>query len=134
VTTARIQSVSFVLFLLALPLASFGAVQDEVALWGAALVLFVVAGLLPPATRFLDLDDDAADEDEAEDAEDAEDEDEARRDRRPQQVAAPVDVPSHPGGVAPPPRTGPRLPDGGRAREQRRRADRPEPRDGGEST
>jgi hypothetical protein len=69
-TTIHVQSIAFVLFLLALPLASFGAMEGNELIWGASLALLVVAGILPAASRFLDLDD--GDEDDGDDGDQGE--------------------------------------------------------------
>ncbi|HSK93504.1 MAG TPA: hypothetical protein VLA76_05545 [Candidatus Angelobacter sp.] len=63
-TTNLVQGVAFVLFLVALPLISFGSTGGNDSLWWIGLGLLVVAGVLPPITRFVPLADE--DEDEAE--------------------------------------------------------------------
>jgi hypothetical protein len=66
-TSNVVQGVSFVLFLASLPLISFGASEGQEPLWWTGLALLVIAGLLPPITRFVPLaDDDEDDEGEAE--------------------------------------------------------------------
>jgi hypothetical protein len=67
--TTLILAVAFVLFLVALPLISFGAMEEMEALWWAGLALLAVAGILPPVTRFIGADDDdkGADDDKADD-------------------------------------------------------------------
>ena len=74
-TTNVVQGAAFVLFLVSLPLISFGATQGNEPLWWTGLALIVIAGLLPPVTRFVTL----ADEEEEEKAEEeAEEPDEQR--------------------------------------------------------
>jgi hypothetical protein len=69
-TSNVVQGISFVLFLAALPLISFGATEGQEPLWWTGLALLVIAGILPPLTRFVPLaDDDEDDEGEAEEAE-----------------------------------------------------------------
>ncbi|HVM30975.1 MAG TPA: hypothetical protein VM305_09455 [Candidatus Limnocylindrales bacterium] len=60
--TTTLQAVSFLLFLAALPLVSFGTMEDQELLWYAGLVLIVAAGILPPLGRFLVSDDDGDEE------------------------------------------------------------------------
>ncbi|HUG47493.1 MAG TPA: hypothetical protein VMP67_03670 [Candidatus Limnocylindria bacterium] len=84
-----LQAMAFVLFLLALPLLSFGTLQDQQLLWYTGLAMVVVAGVLPPLARFVgpdetaDATDDGTDDkaDDAHDkAEDDNDDDKAERD------------------------------------------------------
>lgn len=72
-TTNVVQGVAFVLFLASLPLISFGATEGQEPLWWTGLALIVIAGILPPLTRFVPLADEEEgdDEDEAEPAEEA---------------------------------------------------------------
>jgi hypothetical protein len=71
-TSNVVQGISFVLFLAALPLISFGATDGQEPLWWTGLALLVIAGILPPLTRFVPLaDDDEDDEGEAEEADEA---------------------------------------------------------------
>jgi hypothetical protein len=62
--TTTVQALSFLLFLAALPLISFGTMEDQQLLWYAGLVLLLIAGILPPLGRFVIKDEDE-DEDEA---------------------------------------------------------------------
>jgi hypothetical protein len=59
-TSNVVLAVSFVLFLVSLPLVSFGATDDQPLLWWLGLALMVIAGLIPPLVRYVPL----ADEDE----------------------------------------------------------------------
>jgi hypothetical protein len=71
-TSNVVQGISFVLFLAALPLISFGATDGQEPLWWTGLALLVIAGILPPLTRFVPLaDDDEDDEAEADEADEA---------------------------------------------------------------
>ena len=74
-TSNVVQGTAFILFLAALPLISFGATEGAEPLWWTGLALIVVAGLLPPLTRFVPLADDDEDEDEDEDDASAEEAD-----------------------------------------------------------
>jgi hypothetical protein len=65
--TTILLSIALVLFLVALPLTSFGAMEENEVIWGAGLALLVVAGLIPPASRFLGGDDDGDGDGKAED-------------------------------------------------------------------
>lgn len=47
--------VSLVLFLVALPLLSFGTDAGQPVVWWIGLVLLTVAGLIPPALRYIPL-------------------------------------------------------------------------------
>jgi hypothetical protein len=78
-TTNVVQGIAFVLFLAALPLISFGASEGQEPLWWTGLALIVIAGLLPPVTRFVPLadeeeeeEDQAADEAESDEKEETE--------------------------------------------------------------
>jgi hypothetical protein len=71
--TTLVLAISLVLFLVALPLTSFGAMEENQVIWGAGLALLVVAGILPPATRFIGGDD-------GDDKDTDKDEDEAKAD------------------------------------------------------
>jgi hypothetical protein len=51
--TTALQAISFVLFLVALPLVALGTMEDIPPLWWLGLLLLVVAGILPPASRFM---------------------------------------------------------------------------------
>lgn len=44
-------SISFVLFLVALPLTSFGTTENQSLIWWLGLVALLIAGVLPPLTR-----------------------------------------------------------------------------------
>jgi hypothetical protein len=111
--TATLQAISFVLFLVALPLVALGTMEDIPPLWWLGLLLIVVAGILPPAARYL--------------AEDEEDEEDEKGDRA-KDGAGPgegdEDAVRPPEGPVGPPTTSPGR-DLGRARvqEQRERAD-----------
>lgn len=72
-TTNVVQGAAFVLFLASLPLISFGATEGQEPLWWTGLALIVIAGLLPPVTRFVTLADEE-DEEEEEEEEEAPDE------------------------------------------------------------
>lgn len=63
-TTTTVQAVAFVLFLVSLPLISFGATDGTTGLWWTGLGLLAIAGLLPPLARFVPLADDEEDEEE----------------------------------------------------------------------
>lgn len=47
-----IQGLSFVLFLAALPLISFGTTTDTEILWWTGIAIFIFAAILLPITRF----------------------------------------------------------------------------------
>ena len=65
-TSTNLLALSFGLFLASLPLISFGAMQEMDSLWMAGLVLIAVAGVIPPAERFLvSSDDDGPGRDES---------------------------------------------------------------------
>jgi hypothetical protein len=64
-----LQAIAFVLFLLALPLLSFGTVEEQEVLWYVGLAMIVIAGVLPPLGRFLGEEDDG--DEEAEEADEA---------------------------------------------------------------
>jgi hypothetical protein len=49
-----IQGISFILFLAALPLISFGTTSETELLWMAGIAIFIFAAILPPITRFMD--------------------------------------------------------------------------------
>jgi hypothetical protein len=66
--TTTLQAISFVLFLAALPLVSFGTMEDQELLWYAGLVLLLIAGILPPLGRFVVQDDDGDEEEAADEA------------------------------------------------------------------
>lgn len=69
-TSNVVQGIAFVLFLLALPLISFGTTDGQEPLWWTGLVLIAVAGILPPLTRFVPLADDEDEENEENEAAD----------------------------------------------------------------
>jgi hypothetical protein len=73
-TTTTVQAVAFVLFLVSLPLISFGATDDATGLWWTGLALLVIAGLLPPLARFVPLADDDEDDDGGAEASETDDE------------------------------------------------------------
>jgi hypothetical protein len=95
-----LQAIAFVLFLIALPLLSFGTVEEQEVLWYVGLAMIVVAGVLPPLGRFLGEEEDEEEEateadDEADDEADEADEkkaddQEADDDARPEPSAGPV--------------------------------------------
>lgn len=64
-TTNVVQAISFVLFLVALPLISFGTTDGAEGLWWTGLGMLIVAGILPPLARFVPLADDDDAEKEA---------------------------------------------------------------------
>ncbi|MCL2543556.1 MAG: hypothetical protein FWE71_14025 [Nocardioidaceae bacterium] len=49
-----IETISFVLLIIAFPVISNGTHHDRTAVWVVGLVCMVVAGLLPIVTRFMD--------------------------------------------------------------------------------
>jgi hypothetical protein len=57
--------ISFILFLISYPLISLGTMDGGDALWIAGLVALGLAGLIPPASRFIGAEDD---DDETEDS------------------------------------------------------------------
>jgi hypothetical protein len=148
INTTLVLAISLVLFLVALPLTSFGAMEENEVIWGAGLVLLVVAGILPPATRFIGADDDK-DKDKDEDKGDTPEEDagdgddEAKQDRRDtgdrregdgregdrrgasdasRRAGTPEEPPPHPRAIEPPPGTEDRRTMRPRVEEQRQRA------------
>jgi predicted cobalt transporter CbtA len=79
-TSNVVQGIAFVLFLVALPLISFGTTEGQEALWWIGLALIVIAGILPPLTRFVPLaDDEDEDEEEADEEGDAGEEGDAEK-------------------------------------------------------
>jgi hypothetical protein len=140
--TTLILAASFVLFLVALPLISFGAMDENEVLWWAGLALLAIAGILPPATRFIGGDD----KDDKEAKGDGE-KDEATRKRNERgdaaagdhsagrqryaptrepgttRPAAPAVAPEHPRATEPPPAGAPGDREPPRAAEQRERSD-----------
>ena len=53
-----VQMVSLVLMLVPLPLVAYGVLEDIAFLWWGGIVLIVIGGLIPPATRYLFEDED----------------------------------------------------------------------------
>ena len=51
--------ISLLLFLAALPLISIGTTKGPLLLWGLGLIALGIAGLIPPAQRFLAPDEGA---------------------------------------------------------------------------
>jgi hypothetical protein len=58
--------ISFILFLISYPLISLGTMDGGDALWVAGLVALGLAGLIPPASRYIGEEDD--DDNETEDS------------------------------------------------------------------
>ena len=59
-----ILGIALILFLVGVPLVSYGTAGDNAALWWVGLALLIIAGLPPPLLRFL-LPDDQDDGQEA---------------------------------------------------------------------
>jgi hypothetical protein len=148
INTTLVLAISLVLFLVALPLTSFGAMEENEIIWGAGLALLVVAGILPPATRFIGGDDDDdkdKDKDEGEPKADGGQESGSKQDRDRdgdarradgdrggravadradgrERAAMPGEPPPHPRSIEPPPSTEERRTKRPRVEEQRERA------------
>jgi hypothetical protein len=120
-TLLVLQAIAFVLFLVALPLLSFGTVEDTEPLWMVGLGLILIAGLIPPILRYAPIGDDDDEEEDEEEADgdekaDKEKDDEADDDRERESPVPPART-----GLGPTP--APIGTDGSRLDEQREHAD-----------
>lgn len=53
-TKLRLETLAFVLLIVAFPIISIGTTHDNAPLWWIGVVVFVLGGVLPVVTRYLD--------------------------------------------------------------------------------
>lgn len=60
-----LQKISLVLMVVPFPLVLYGVLEGIAPLWWSGIVLMIVGGLIPPATRYVFEDENEDEEDEA---------------------------------------------------------------------